>query len=99
MGLVRHHLRGAADCLCQTSVKCLALTWVVLGFVCRVPELDVKVHPEDGVVAVVPRDWGETQVQIKGSTEVMFFAHWYRCSRLLCGFVSLLDKDSGRMNQ
>lgn len=41
------------------SVKCVVFTWVVLGFICRVAELNVKVDAEDGVMAVVPRDWGE----------------------------------------
>lgn len=38
------------------SVKRVVFTWVVLGFVRRVAELNVKVDAEDGVVAVVPGD-------------------------------------------
>lgn len=34
----------------------LSLTWIVLGFVRGVPELNVKVDVEDGVVVVAPRD-------------------------------------------
>lgn len=36
----------------------MSLTWVILGFVCGVAELNVKVDVEDGVVVVVPWDWG-----------------------------------------
>lgn len=32
------------------------LTWIILGFVRRVSELNVKVDVEDGVVVVVPWD-------------------------------------------
>lgn len=32
----------------------LSLTWIILGFVRRVSELNVKVDVEDGVVVVVP---------------------------------------------
>ena len=38
------------------SVKHVVFTWVVLGFLRRVAELNVKVDAEDGVVAVVPGD-------------------------------------------
>lgn len=34
----------------------LSLTWIVLGFVRGVPELNVKVDVEDGVVVVAPWD-------------------------------------------
>lgn len=33
-------------------------TWVVLGLVRRVAQLNVKVHVQDGVAVLVPRDWG-----------------------------------------
>jgi len=45
-------------------------TWVVLGFICRVAELNVKVDAEDGVVAMVPRDWGERRG--KGLTTLFY---------------------------
>ncbi len=48
-----------AGLLLVVSVKCVMLTWVVLGFICRVAELNVKVDAENGVMAVIPRDWGE----------------------------------------
>lgn len=35
-----------------------SLTWIILGFVRRVSELNVKVDVEDGVAVVVPWDWG-----------------------------------------
>lgn len=36
----------------------LSLTWIILGFVRRVSELNVKVDVEDSVAVMVPWDWG-----------------------------------------
>lgn len=37
-------------------------TWVVLGLVRRVAQLNVKVHVQDGVAVLIPRDCGEGEM-------------------------------------
>lgn len=49
------HWRGQKRRLVRDS---LSLTWIILGFVCSIAELNVKVDVEDGVVVVIPWDWG-----------------------------------------
>lgn len=40
-------------------------TCVVLGLVRRVAQLNVKVHIQDGVAVLVPRDWGmKRQIEV-----------------------------------
>lgn len=61
--LVANVARPSSFELCRllliVSFKCVVFTWVVLGFIRRVAELNVKVDAEDGVAVVVPRDWEE----------------------------------------
>lgn len=47
------------------SVKRVVFTWVVLGFICRVAELNVKVDAKNAVLAVVPGDWRGTGTEMQ----------------------------------
>lgn len=55
-------------------------TWVVLGFIRRVAELNVEVDVEDGVAVLIPRDyrrgregWRRDAGLDKGLTKVLHF--------------------------
>lgn len=50
-------LSPGAGCLRKNIKKKGVFTWVVLGFIRRVAELNVEVDVEDGVAVLVPRDW------------------------------------------
>lgn len=80
----------------------VVFTWVVLGFFCRVPELNVKVHAEDGVAVVIPRNCGERWDRAgldKGLTKVLYLLTGIPAFDFCLAFFSLLYKDSARMNQ
>lgn len=53
-GLITAHLAAVPPEASQSH----CFTWVVLGLVRRVAQLNVKAHIQDGVAVLVPRDWG-----------------------------------------
>lgn len=80
-------------------------TWVVLGFIRRVAELNVEVDVEDGVAVLIPRDWGRGRGWRrdagldKGLTKVLHFtvipARGYCLA--VCYFSARLNQCHGTM--